>query len=230
MTNLLNKCIKSILICLLILGAIPLNSFALEGKTIRVDGKDGTMDIRVYPINISIDGVVQDFEMEPFGYNNRTMVPVRFFAEAFGAKVDWNPDLRAVTIKYLDDDIMFVLGYNFAFKNSRAYVMDTFPLIYWETYKDLGRVYIPLRAAIDLMGLTIDYDVATNTAMISKSKDEKKDQEPPEKPVEQEPDGQDGATIDYDDDAIRSITSITFDDKEGVIIEGTVGFSTRLWF
>lgn len=34
---------------------------------------------------------------------NRTFVPIRFIAETFGAKVDWEPNLEMITITYLPD-------------------------------------------------------------------------------------------------------------------------------
>ena len=71
-------------------------TIALNGHTIemwidnpvgRVDGKEYTMPSRIPPMII----------------NNRTMVPLRFVAEALGAEVEWNFQTKTAIIKYLPD-------------------------------------------------------------------------------------------------------------------------------
>lgn len=62
---------------------------------------------------VNLDGNILHMDVEPFLKNDRTFVPVRFVAEAFGYNVEWNEALQEVTIyerrKYFDtiDDAAF---------------------------------------------------------------------------------------------------------------------------
>ncbi|GAA4832998.1 hypothetical protein GCM10023310_08000 [Paenibacillus vulneris] len=46
----------------------------------------------------SVNGTIKALETEAELTNGTTFVPVRFIAESMGAKVEWNPDLKMVTI------------------------------------------------------------------------------------------------------------------------------------
>ena len=45
-----------------------------------------------------LDGRTLTFEVPPLIINSRTLIPLRFVAEAFDVKVDWNPATWTVTI------------------------------------------------------------------------------------------------------------------------------------
>lgn len=49
--------------------------------------------------NVYINGEIKILDVPPMVVNDRTMVPVRFVAESFGANVDWNESTRTVIIK-----------------------------------------------------------------------------------------------------------------------------------
>lgn len=50
-------------------------------------------------IKIKIDGDIVKTDVEPFVYNGRTFVPVRFVAEKFGKVVSWDEKSQTVDIK-----------------------------------------------------------------------------------------------------------------------------------
>ena len=52
------------------------------------------------PIKIFLDGQEKEpsSDMQPFIYNGRTYVALRYIGEAFGKQVDWNGDTRTITI------------------------------------------------------------------------------------------------------------------------------------
>ncbi|MDD2402116.1 MAG: stalk domain-containing protein [Clostridia bacterium] len=67
-------------------------------QTIRAS-KDGKVVKMTVGENIAeINGVNYDFDVAPIVLNGRTLVPVRFIAESYGAKVDWDGDNRTVII------------------------------------------------------------------------------------------------------------------------------------
>lgn len=52
---------------------------------------------RTPPVTVYLDGVELYFDAEPAIVNDRTMVPLRFVAEALDCDVDWvNADRRVV--------------------------------------------------------------------------------------------------------------------------------------
>lgn len=64
--------------------------FALNGtKTIEAIYKD---------IKITLNGKRIEMDVEPFQYDGRTFVPVRFVSESLGAEVNWNAETNTVEI------------------------------------------------------------------------------------------------------------------------------------
>lgn len=53
-------------------------------------------------IKIAVNNTPVELEEQPFIYNNRVYVPLRFISDALGEKVEWIPESRAVIIKELD--------------------------------------------------------------------------------------------------------------------------------
>ena len=120
--------------------------------------------------------------------NNRTLVPLRAFAETVGCEVDWIPDGQFINIKsnidldFYDNDtyyrnVQFQIGSHMYFidavtrdgkkydQNIGQFIgsrdMDTVPII------QNDRTYIPLRYAAEALGYIVDWDEETRTANIS---------------------------------------------------------------
>lgn len=49
--------------------------------------------------NIQVNGEVKQLSDEPFVENGRTYMPVRYFADALGVKVDWNQSTKTVILE-----------------------------------------------------------------------------------------------------------------------------------
>nr|WP_243183051.1 copper amine oxidase N-terminal domain-containing protein [Anaerosolibacter carboniphilus] len=79
------------------------DSFSLYSivKTDKISKIKLTVDSNDY----SVDEVNKLTDVAPIIKDNRTLVPIRIVAEALGAKVDWNQDLRLVTIT-LDGQVL----------------------------------------------------------------------------------------------------------------------------
>lgn len=77
----------------IILGAIIFNvapSMALSGLK--------TIDVMYNNIKIAVDGKEVETDSEPFIYEGRTYVPIRFVSEALGMEVNWNDKTKTVEI------------------------------------------------------------------------------------------------------------------------------------
>jgi len=91
-------------------------------------------------------------DVVPFTENSRTLVPVRYIAESFGATVGWDDATQAVTVDYLNKHISLQIGSNQMLVNGEAVTLDTAA----NTYN--SRTFIPLRALVEALGKHVLWD------------------------------------------------------------------------
>lgn len=119
--------------------------FTLNQKTVDVYGKMYEMD--VFP-------VLKD---------DRVMLPIRYVAEALGARVEWKetaPNIGEVSIKKDNSLIKFIIGENTGYKDNSAFNMDVCP------YIENSRTYIPIRYVANALDVKIEWDEQTNRVII----------------------------------------------------------------
>jgi hypothetical protein len=109
-----------------------------------------------------IDGQAVELEAAPLIKDGRTMVPVRFIGEAFGANFLWEEKTRKVTYIYRDTLIEIFIDKKDAFINKEPITLDTAPFIV------TGRTLVPLRFVSEHMGAFVDWDEQTRTVSIIK--------------------------------------------------------------
>lgn len=129
-----------------------LKSFLSEALIVRDKG------------SIFVGGVPVDFEKygaQPLYLKDRTMVPLRAIAEAYGASVDWNEQARVVTIRHWTNNIQLRVGDNRLYVDGNEIIMDVNSFI----FKD--RTYVPLRAIGDFMGAEVFWDPVTRNITLT---------------------------------------------------------------
>lgn len=94
----------------------------------------------------------ENTEVAPFVKNDRTLVPIRFIAEAFGADVGWNQVKQEVTIKKDKTAIKMTVGANSYRIGSKEYGLDV-PAQITE-----DRTFVPLRAVAESLGKKVVWD------------------------------------------------------------------------
>ncbi|WP_455258775.1 stalk domain-containing protein, partial [Peptoniphilus asaccharolyticus] len=94
-----------------------------------------TIDKKQYSINSE----KQKMDTVPFIKDSRTLVPVRFVAEAIGAQVEWNEEEQLVKITNGENVLTLKIGENSYNLNGKDLEMDTQSII-----KD-SRTFIPIR-------------------------------------------------------------------------------------
>lgn len=77
---------------------------------------------------------------------NRTLVPLRFISEAFGAEVEWDDAIRAITIKTADKEIKMTADKAEYTVNGEAKTLDVAATI------TESRTFVPLRAVAESLG------------------------------------------------------------------------------
>ncbi|RLD17629.1 MAG: copper amine oxidase N-terminal domain-containing protein [Caldiserica bacterium] len=96
----------------------------------------------------------------PIIIKDRTLVPLRFISEAFGAKVEWNPVFRLVFIKMGEKEIIVQIGTPYASVSGKKVLLDSPPLIV------KGRTMVPLRFIAETLGAEVTWDEATKSITI----------------------------------------------------------------
>ena len=108
------------------------------------------------------DGTVRQMDVSPTITNSRTILPIRFIAEALNGKVDWSDQTRTAYISYEGRNVEIKIGSNIMKVNGQDVKIDTPARII------NGRTMIPLRAVAEGMGLRVDFDDPSRTVVISK--------------------------------------------------------------
>lgn len=86
-----------------------------------------------------------NLSVKPLEYNDRTLVPVRFVSENFGATVGWDEATQTVTIQKDDTTIQMVIGQATYTVNGTQYTLDAPPVTFYD------RTMIPLRAMAEAL-------------------------------------------------------------------------------
>lgn len=114
------------------------------------------------------DSVIETGDMPAVIIDGRTLVPVRevFESKAFGAVVDWNGDLRQVSISYEDKLIILTLDDKIAYVNGVAVELDVPPMLIQDVSKDYAKTMIPLRFVSESLSFDVSWDHGSYTAML----------------------------------------------------------------
>lgn len=109
-----------------------------------------------------INGKTVANDVAPKIVNDRTMLPIRFIAEALGAKVDWIEESQTVKITAENIDISLVIGETFATVNGEKIDLDS------PSFIENDRTYLPIRFVSEKLGADVQWDDATQTVNITK--------------------------------------------------------------
>ncbi len=120
-----------------------------------------TVTVKKY-VTVNIDGVPLESDVKPFiNQDNRTVLPLRAIAEAFGAEVQWDPVTQTVLLTLGDRSVRLKIGENTFEVNGQVFTMDTTAFI------EGGRTFLPARAIAEALGLTVGWNAETDTVDIT---------------------------------------------------------------
>ena len=120
----------------------------------------GLLPIQATTIPIYIQGKQVKPDTPPILQNNRTFVPIRYIAESFGAKVNWNEQIQQVTIDSGNTHIVLHIGNRIAQKNGTDIELDVAPFL------KNDRTYVPLRFISEALGHYVDWDATEQAVYI----------------------------------------------------------------
>lgn len=113
-----------------------------------------TIELYVGKKVAKLNGVQKEIDAPPFIKDGRTLVPIRFIAEAFGAEVQWDASTKTVRIYLSSKNIKIILQINnkISYVNDKKIILDVPPLI-----KD-GRTFVPIRFIAESFGAEVQWD------------------------------------------------------------------------
>jgi len=139
-------------------------NFTLYAKWIAVKDADEKNQIiltigekRAYVFGIKITN-----DVAPKIVNDRTMLPIRFIAEALGADVEWDGDAFKVTIIKDDTEMIITIDSDKAVVNGKTVTLDS------PAFIENSRTYLPLRFVSENLGASVEWVEETQQVIITK--------------------------------------------------------------
>ena len=110
-----------------------------------------------------VNGEEKVMDSEAIVHGSRTMVPMKYAAEAFGAKVQWDKDTRTAVITHGEKVIKLPIDANIIYVGEEKIEMDTKAVVVE------GRTMLPLAYIAQSLGLVTSWDGETKTVKITES-------------------------------------------------------------
>lgn len=115
------------------------------------DAKAQKVELTIGSTAMKVDGTTVTMNVAPLIYQDRTFVPLRAVAQAFGGDVNFDNDSRVITIKLGSTTMIMTPGSQSYTVNGKAKTTDAAPYI----IADAGRTMVPFR----VIGEELGYDV-----------------------------------------------------------------------
>jgi hypothetical protein len=93
--------------------------------------------------------------------SSRTLVPLRYLSEAFGANVDWNNDKHEAAVNWRGRTITVPIRKDTALVDGREVRLDQ-PALLWK-----DRTMVPLRFLMEAVGATVEWDAVNEFVHIT---------------------------------------------------------------
>ena len=107
-------------------------------------------------------GEAKENDVAPKIVNDRTMLPIRFIAEALGAEVEWNGLEQKVTIVKDDIEIIIAIDSDKAIVNGETVTLDS------PAFIENERTYLPLRFISENLGAKVEWVEDAQQVIITK--------------------------------------------------------------
>ena len=112
--------------------------------------------------NATVFGEAKSNDVAPIIRNERTMLPIRFIAEALGAEVSWDSANKVVTITNADIEIKITIDKGTATVNGEEITLDS------PAFIENDRTFLPLRFVSENLGAEVEWVAETKQVVITK--------------------------------------------------------------
>jgi len=137
-------------------------TFIMPESKVEVDATYKAIEEEEKTIILTIDDVVADVfgekvvnDVAPVIRNDRTMLPIRFVAEALGATVGWDDEADKVTIAKDGKVIEIIIGSSIAYVNGETVELDS------PAFIENDRTYLPVRFVAENLDATVEWNKDT---------------------------------------------------------------------
>lgn len=145
---------------------MQLNSMPLGFKVSGFDNIGGTRVTLTVGKNVGrVNNVFKPLDAAPVIKNSRTMLPVRFVADAFGANVGWDGATSTATLTSKEGSVIKIaIGADYMTVDGEKISIDSPAYIDPES----NRTYLPVRAISQALGATVFWNGDISMAMLTK--------------------------------------------------------------
>lgn len=119
--------------------------------------KANAMIMQIGSSRVLVNGKVFEVNPPPFIRNNRTVVPLGFIAEGFGAEVNYDTAAKGISIHFRDYAIAMQIGNHTMMVNGKSLTLDVPPFTFQ------NRSVVPLRAVSEAFGAEVKWDAKVQT-------------------------------------------------------------------
>lgn len=109
-----------------------------------------------------VNGETITNDVAPVIVNDRTMLPIRFIAEALGATVGWDKATKTATVELGEISIAIVIGEEFATVNGKVVELDS------PSFIEDSRTFLPIRFVTENLGAKVEWNAGDKTVTITK--------------------------------------------------------------
>lgn len=132
---------------------------------IKIDNKNQSLRA----VSIVLNGIESNKDVTSFIYNKRTLVPIRYIAEFYGAQVSWEQQTMTATIGVQNNVIKLKINSQEYNINGENKPLDKGSIAKLAKYKDEYRTYVPLRLVSEILGYSVSWDDKSYKAVIESS-------------------------------------------------------------
>ena len=145
---------------------VPDTNHVATPEELKRERRKGTVVLQVNNYAVSVEGIIKWVDKDnknvvPYIENDRTMVPLRFISETFGADVEWIPETRTIEIALEDTKITMQLDNRDYQINGETKAMDTFPVIRED------RTFVPIRFVSEALEKAVYWNGTTGVVVVA---------------------------------------------------------------
>ena len=225
------KILLSLFILLLVFSP---NTFAAKNEVIKVSMNGSNVSVREVPIILNGQAVVLD---DPsFIHIDRTLVPLRYVAETFGANVDWIQKTKTAVVTLNNKKVNLTIDSPNVTIDKDIVILDanSIPKLVTFANRDDARTMVPVRFISEVFGFEVGFDEEKQQPFINSEKEEEEEDEAIEllpeididKDKDKEKDKEEDKNIITPEEmknlnGISDIYLETINGKQAIVVEGT---------
>lgn len=158
-----------VIIISLLLFIFAFNSLAFGANGIINVSMNGS-NVKVKETDILMDGQAFVSDVPSFIYVDRTLVPVRFVAESFGAEVTWDQTTKTATVLHEDKIVKLSIDSNKVILNDATMTLDNNSIPKLVTFANNdSRTMVPVRFISEVLGYEVGWDENSQIPYINSS-------------------------------------------------------------